>query len=78
MFSMSGSAWVQVSSKLKEHDMSIFTKFFKDESGASAIEYSLLAAMMASAIVAATTTFSADLGSAFKNIGARLTANTKI
>jgi pilus assembly protein Flp/PilA len=56
--------------------MSIFTKFFKDESGASAIEYSLLAAMMASAIVAATTTFKTDLGAAFSNIGAKLKTNT--
>jgi pilus assembly protein Flp/PilA len=57
-------------------NMTLISNFIKNESGASAIEYSLLAAMMASAIVAATTTFKTDLGKAFSNIGAKLKTNT--
>lgn len=56
--------------------MNRISAFIKDESGASAIEYSLLAAMMASAIVAATTTFKTDLGVAFSKIGVRLKSST--
>ncbi|MFY8113489.1 MAG: Flp family type IVb pilin, partial [Rhabdaerophilum sp.] len=33
--------------------MSIFNRFVKDESGATAIEYSLIAALMAAAIITA-------------------------
>ncbi len=38
--------------------MTIFSRFVKDESGATAIEYSLIAALMAAAIIAALTTSS--------------------
>ncbi len=57
--------------------MSIFNRFMKDESGATAIEYSLIAALMAAAIIAALTTFKSDLSSAFTNIGTTLKNNTK-
>lgn len=57
--------------------MSIFNRFLKDESGATAIEYSLIAALMAAAIIAALTSFSGDLKTAFTNIGTTLTTNTK-
>jgi pilus assembly protein Flp/PilA len=61
----------------QEHSMSIFNRFMKDESGATAIEYSLIAALMAAAIIAALTTFKSDLSSAFTNIGTTLKNNTK-
>jgi pilus assembly protein Flp/PilA len=57
--------------------MSIFNRFVKDESGATAIEYSLIAALMAAAIIAALGTFSTDLKAAFTNIGNTLKTNTK-
>ena len=57
--------------------MTIFNRFAKDESGATAIEYSLIAALMAAAIIAALNTFGADLSTAFGNIGKTLTTKTK-
>jgi len=61
----------------KDHPMSIFNRFVKDESGATAIEYSLIAALMAAAIITALSTFKTDLTTAFTNIGSTLTTNTK-
>lgn len=57
--------------------MSIFNRFMNDESGATAIEYSLIAALMAAAIIAALTTFKGDMSTAFGNIGTTLKNNTK-
>jgi len=57
--------------------MSIFNRFMQDESGATAIEYSLIAALMAAAIIGALTTFSGNLKTAFTSIGTTLTSNTK-
>jgi pilus assembly protein Flp/PilA len=56
--------------------MSILNRFVKDESGATAIEYSLIAALMAAAIIAALGAFGGDLSTAFKNIGKTLTTET--
>lgn len=53
--------------------MSVFNRFVKDESGATAIEYSLIAALMAAAIITAVTALGGNIGTAFTNIGARLT-----
>ena len=61
----------------KEPTMSIFNRFVKDESGATAIEYSLIAALMAAAIITALGTFGGDLKTAFTNIGNTLKNNTK-
>jgi pilus assembly protein Flp/PilA len=57
--------------------MTIFNRFVTDESGATAIEYSLIAALMAAAIIAALGTFGSDMSTAFKNIGKTLTTQTK-
>jgi pilus assembly protein Flp/PilA len=57
--------------------MSIFNRFVKDESGATAIEYSLIAALMAAAIITALSTFKTDLTTAFTSIGTTLKNNTK-
>lgn len=57
--------------------MNIFNRFVKDQSGATAIEYSLIAALMAAAIIAALSTFKTDLTTAFGNIGTTLKNNTK-
>ena len=52
-------------------------RFISDESGATAIEYALIAALMAAAIITALGTFSSDMASAFSKIGTTLTTNTK-
>ena len=45
------------------------TKFLKDESGATAIEYGLIAALIAVVIITAVTTVGTNLSGKFNNIG---------
>ena len=54
----------------------ILTRLIRDESGATAIEYGLILAFMAGAIIAAFTTLSGDLKSLFDGVGAKLTVQT--
>jgi len=52
------------------------SRFVKDESGATAIEYGLIAALIAVAIVTAVTTIGTNLNSTFNAVGTKLsTAN---
>jgi pilus assembly protein Flp/PilA len=44
------------------------TRFLKDESGATAIEYGLIAALIAVVIIAGATTLGKNLGNQFNNI----------
>ncbi|WP_127751978.1 MULTISPECIES: Flp family type IVb pilin [unclassified Devosia] len=53
--------------------MNIFARFAQDESGATAIEYGLIAALIAVAIIAAATTLGTDLAALFGRISGRLT-----
>jgi pilus assembly protein Flp/PilA len=53
----------------------IFARFMKDESGATAIEYGLIAALISVAIITGATTVGTRLGQMFTNLGARLNAN---
>ncbi len=53
----------------------IFTRLMKDESGATAIEYGLIAALISVAIIAGAQTVGTNLGQMFTNLGARLNAN---
>lgn len=53
------------------------SRFLKNESGATAVEYALIAALMAAAVIAALTTFDQDQAKAFQNIGTTLTTKTK-
>ncbi len=46
--------------------------FIKDESGATAIEYGLIAALIAVGIIVAATTLGTELSSMFSRIGAKL------
>ena len=48
------------------------TRFAKDESGATAIEYGLIAALMAVAVIAAIGILSRKLKSAFTKIGTQM------
>lgn len=51
----------------------IFSKFLKDESGATAIEYSLIAALIGVAVIAAVKKLGTTLSSKFSNIASNLT-----
>ena len=48
--------------------------FFKDESGATAVEYGLMVALIAVVIIAAVTTVGTNLRDVFTNVAGSLTA----
>jgi pilus assembly protein Flp/PilA len=50
----------------------LFSRFAKDESGATAIEYGLIAALVAVAIIAALTTLGTNLGRIFNRVSGNL------
>lgn len=50
----------------------LFTSFAKDESGATAIEYGLIAALLSVAIIAAITTVSGELDKTYTKVGTSL------
>lgn len=51
----------------------LFARFAKDESGATAIEYGLIAALIAVAIITAVTTLGSNLDGLFTRIAGQLT-----
>ncbi|MEI2735845.1 MAG: Flp family type IVb pilin [Rhodoblastus sp.] len=51
----------------------VFSRFLKDESGATAIEYSLIAALIGVAVIAAVKSLGLTLSSKFSSITANLT-----
>lgn len=55
--------------------MTIFARFLKDESGATAIEYGLIAAFMATAIIAGMTALTPKMNSAYTAIANKMTVN---
>lgn len=52
--------------------MNTIARFVNDESGATAIEYGLIAALIAVGIIAAATTLGGSLSSLFERIGGDL------
>lgn len=59
--------------------MNIFARFAQDESGATAIEYGLIAALISVGIIVAATALGGSLGDLFNGISGRLdTAVTNI
>jgi len=50
----------------------LFTRFMKDESGATAIEYGLIAALISVVIVGALTTIGSNLNTKFTSVGTSL------
>ena len=52
--------------------MTIFARFAKDESGATAIEYGLIAALISVGIIVAATTLGGSLSDLFGRISGRL------
>jgi pilus assembly protein Flp/PilA len=53
--------------------MSIFKRFMNDESGATAIEYGLIAALISVALIAGATTLGSALNTTFANITTKMT-----
>jgi pilus assembly protein Flp/PilA len=47
----------------------LFTSFAKDESGATAIEYGLIAALLSVAIIAAITSVKGELNTTYSKVG---------
>ena len=60
----------------KELGMNTIARFANDESGATAIEYGLIAALIAVGIIAAATTLGGSLSSLFGRISTKLNAAT--
>ena len=56
--------------------MNIIAQFAKDESGATAIEYGLIAALVAVGIIVAATTLGGSLSALFTRISTKLNAAT--
>jgi pilus assembly protein Flp/PilA len=57
----------------------IFARFLKDESGATAIEYGLIAALISVALIAGATTLGDSLGNIFNDLSTELnTASTNM
>jgi pilus assembly protein Flp/PilA len=52
--------------------MNTFSRFLTDESGATAIEYGLIAALISVGIIAAATTLGEGLSDLFEGIGGKL------
>jgi len=50
------------------------TRFLKDESGATAIEYGLIAALIAAVIITALTTIGSNLNGTFTTIGTKVSS----
>ena len=53
-----------------------FKRFLADESGATAIEYGLIAALIAVAIIAALNALSTNLQTVFNHVGTQLSTAT--
>ena len=52
--------------------MNLFARFVKDESGATAIEYGLIAALISVAIISAATTLGSNISNTFNNVSKKL------
>lgn len=55
----------------------IFARFLKDESGATAIEYGLIAALISVAIIGGATSLGTKLSTQFTNLGSYLNVAAK-
>ncbi len=54
--------------------MKFVSRFVKDESGATAIEYGLIAALISTAIITAVTTVGTNLSGTFTKVGTNIKA----
>lgn len=55
----------------------LVARFIKDESGATAIEYGLIAALISVAIISAATTMGTQINTSFESVGKSLTEANK-
>ncbi|MDK4731839.1 MULTISPECIES: Flp family type IVb pilin [Rhizobium] len=51
----------------------LFSRFLKDESGATAIEYGLIAALISVALIAGATTLGQKIGNTFNGLSTKMT-----
>jgi pilus assembly protein Flp/PilA len=56
--------------------MTFINKLLRDESGATAIEYGLIAALIAVAAIAGMSSLGTTLGGTFNNVNSRMTPGT--
>lgn len=56
--------------------MNFIKNFIQEEDGVTAIEYALIAALVAGAIVAAVTTLGGNVSTVFKNLAAKIVTPT--
>jgi pilus assembly protein Flp/PilA len=56
--------------------LAVFSKLMRDESGATAIEYGLIAALISVAIIAALTSVGTNLKTTFNNVASALTSSS--
>ncbi|THK36262.1 Flp family type IVb pilin [Ensifer sp. MPMI2T] len=54
----------------------IFARLLKDESGATAIEYGLIAALISVALIAGATSLGTTLNTTFTGLGSKLSSST--
>ena len=54
----------------------LVSRFLKDESGATAIEYGLIASLIAVAIITAATTLGGNISATFNSIATKMTKAT--
>ncbi|MBB3655839.1 pilus assembly protein Flp/PilA [Rhizobium sp. BK650] len=50
----------------------LFSRFLKDESGATAIEYGLIAALISVALITGATTLGGRIGTTFNNLATKM------
>ncbi|SCB57930.1 pilus assembly protein Flp/PilA [Rhizobium aethiopicum] len=51
----------------------LFSRFLKDESGATAIEYGLIAALISVALITGATTLGGKIGNTFNGLSTKMT-----
>jgi pilus assembly protein Flp/PilA len=74
---MSAVAASDLTVQIKDRTMkTVLFRFAQDESGVTAIEYGLIAALIAVVIITAVTTVGTDLKATFNAVGTALTAAT--
>ena len=54
----------------------IFAQFFKDESGATAIEYGLIAALISVALITGATSLGGTLNNTFSKVSTKISSTT--
>ena len=63
---------LSIMERLKEQAMQMLTKFLLDESGATAIEYGLIAALISVVIITAVSTVGTNLSATFNTVAGSL------